>query len=318
MRIEYDEQGNPKIIRSETREQPDETKKNPHKFYSIPYLKAELLNAFNADDEVWIEEKIDGTNVSCEIDENNNYRCYGRKFELGDWYTNRGAYEKLLMLEDKIRTALPNDFQLYFEYLTLHHVRYSPDKENELYLIGIRNKTTKQYMVPSGVYQIAQILGVETPACLYHGLFRDWSIAENLVGTSKFGAIKGEGVIVKARDTKHGIKMIKIVADDFREVMKYDPARVQAKLDNERAKIEKAKEIVTEARIRKQLYNMIDEGIISTIEGITEEEKNIAIKNIGRRIYDDCIKEEPQFIIEFGKDFGKYSFLLSKQFINQL
>ena len=63
---------------------------------------------------------------------------------------------------------------------------------------------------------------------------------------------------------------------------------------------------------------MMDEGIISKVDGITNEEKIVAIKNIGKRIYDDCIKEEPEFVIDFGKDFGKYSFMLSKKFIESL
>lgn len=318
MKVEKDEHGNVTIIRSEFKDEPDENKKNPHKFYDIPYLQSKYLDAFASNEEVWIEEKIDGTNVSCEVDENDNFRCYGRRYELGTWYTNRGAYQKLLELEDKIRTAIPKEFQLYFEYLTIHHVRYSTDKENQLYLIGVRNKTTGQYMIPSGVYAMAKLIGVETPACLYHGLFRDWSIAESLVGKSEFGAKQGEGVIVKGRDANRGIKMVKIVADDFREIMKHDPARAQAKMNAELAKREKAREVVTDARIRKQLYNMVDEGIISTVENMTEEEKAIAVKNIGKRIYDDCIKEELDFVLDFGKDFGKYSFLLSKQYINIL
>jgi hypothetical protein len=48
------------------------------------------------------------------------------------------------------------------------------------------------------------------------------------------------------------------------------------------------------------------------------KKKIVAIKNIGRRIYDDCIKEEPDFVVEFSKDFGKYSFILSKKFIESL
>lgn len=318
MRVEYDAQGNAKLIRSEFNEQPDENRKNPSKFYDIPYLQTKVLDTFEPTDEVWIEEKIDGTNVSCEIDDNDEFKCYGRRYELGTWYTNRGAYQQLLELEDTVRTLLPPEFKLYFEYLTLHHVRYSADKENKLYLIGVKNKVDDKYLIPSGVYQIAKLIGVETPACLYHGLFRDWSIAQSLVGKSEFGAKQGEGVIVKGRDNKHGIKMVKIVADDFREIMKYDATRVQAKLDDELRKREKAKEIVTEARIRKQLYNMRDEGIIGEVEGMTTEDKVVAIKNIGRRIYDDCIKEELDFVLEFGKDFGKYSFILSKIYINSL
>ena len=318
MKINYDENGNPIVVRSEHKDKADENKKNPNKFYHIPYLQYIDLDTFSSYEEVWIEEKIDGTNISCEIDNDNKFRCYGRRFELGDWYTNRGAYQKLLELEDIIRSTLTDKLILYFEYLTLHHVRYSADKENGVYLIGAKDKTTGMYLLPSRVYQIAKLIGVETPKCFYHGPFKDWSIAESLVGKSEFGAVKGEGVIVKAYDKKRGIKMVKIVTDDFREVMKYDPSRAQAKMNDELAKREKAKEIVTDARIRKQLLNMVDEGIIPSLNGLSKEEKTTAIKNIGRRVYDDCIKEEPEFVLEFGKDFGRFSFMLSKKYIENL
>lgn len=318
MRVEYDTNGNARVIRSEHTDTPDENRKNPRKFYDIPYLQAKVLDTFSANEEVWIEEKIDGTNISCEIDTENKFRCYGRRYELGEWYTNRGAYQKLLDLEEKVRDVLGNRYTAYFEYLTLHHVRYSADKENGVYLIGIRDKETNKYLTPNKVASFAIKLGVDTPAILYYGTFDNWELAKSLVGMSKFGAKQGEGVIVKAYDEKRGIKMVKIVADDFREIMKYDPARVQAKMDAELAKREKAATIVTDARIRKQLYNMVDEGIITSVEGMTDKEKVIAIKNIGKRMYDDCVKEELEFVLEFGKDFGKYSFMLSKQYIERL
>lgn len=318
MRVEYDADGNAKIIRSDNKEEPDESKKNPHKFYDIPYLQTKVLDTFSPNEEVWIEEKIDGTNISCEIDEQEMFRCYGRRFELGNWYTNRGAYQKLLEIESKVREHLGKRYTAYFEYLTLHHVRYSADKENGIYLIGVRDKETQKYLTPDKVAGFAIKLGVETPQILYYGTFDNWELAKSLVGISRFGAKQGEGVIVKAYDEKRGIKMVKIVADDFREIMKYDPARVQAKLDAEIRKREKAATVVTDARIRKQLYNMVDEGIISKVEGITKEEKTIAIKNIGKRMYEDCIKEELDFVLEFGKDFGKYSFMLSKKYIESL
>lgn len=318
MQIVKNEDGSLKLIRSTHKDEPDDNKKNTLKFYDIPYLKAEVLDTFAPNEEVWIEEKIDGTNVSCEVDHEGNYRCYGRRFELGEWYTNIGAYEKLLEIEDRVRDAIGTRYKLFFEYLRLHHVRYSPDKENGIYLIGVRDKAAGKWLTPDKVQAWAYQLDLDTPALLYHGPFKDWEHVKGLVGESRFGAKQGEGVIVKASDTKRGIKMVKVVADDFREIMKYDPARVQAKMDAELAKREKAKEIVTEARIRKQLYNMVDEGVISTVEGMTKEDKVNAIKNIGKRVYEDCVKEELDFVLNFGKDFGKYSFIISKQYIEGL
>lgn len=318
MRIEYNEKGEAKVVRSERYDEPDRNKKNPYKFYSIPYLKVDCLETFKPDDIVWIEEKLDGSNVLCEVDNNDDYRCYGNTFELGTWYTNRGAYEKLLEIEDKVRKHIGQTAVVYFEFLSLHHVRYSADKENHLFVIGVKDKTTRKYWTPDKVHELADKLGLEAPAILYHGYFKDWDTAKSLVGESRCGAVHGEGVIVKAYDERYGIKMVKIVAEDFREIMKYDPGRKQAKLDNAMAKKEKAREIVTEARIRKHLYKLVDEGIIDSVEEMTNDNKTKAIKNIGRLIYEDCIKEEPDFVVEFGKDFGTYSFLLSKEYINSL
>lgn len=318
MEIRYDEQGNPIVNRGGCKEQPNADKKITYKFYHIPYLQDKLLDTFGTTEEVWVEEKIDGTNISCELDDCDKFRCYGKNFELGAWYTNRGAWQKLLEIEPVIRKKLPRTYVLYFEYLVLHHVRYSADKENGIYLIGVKDKITEKYLLPSEVYDIADKIGVETPACLYHGQFKNWEYIEQFIGQSEFGAKQGEGIIVKAYDKKKGIKMIKLVTSDFREIMKYDPARVQAKIENEQKKREIAATVVTDARIRKQLYNMVDEGIISCVDGMNQEEKVVAIKTIGKLIYADCIEEEPEFVVNFGKDFGKYSFMLSKNYINKL
>ena len=70
--------------------------------------------------------------------------------------------------------------------------------------------------------------------------------------------------------------------------------------------------------------NLVPEGleqgdyIVDGYSALLKKEKVLAIKNIGKRIYDDCIKEELDFVLEFGKDFGKYSFMLSKQYIERL
>lgn len=318
MKVTYDENGKAQIIRSTYSEQPDRDKVNPFKFKHIDYLQKSCMSTFEPHEMVWIEEKIDGTNVAAHTSEHNEYVCYGRNFELGTWYTNKGAYDKLLLLKDKIKEVLGDKYIAYFEYLTKHHVKYSEDKENGLYLIGVREKATRKYLTPDKVYEIAEKLGVERPVTFYYGPFKDWSIAQSFVGQSAFGAKKGEGVIVKAYDEKSGIKMVKIVADDFREVMKHNPEEAVKKMNAELAKRARASEIVTDARIRKQLFAMMDEGLIQSVDNMSKEDKNIAIKYIGKRIYDDCINEELQFVLDFGKDFGKYSFMISKNFINSL
>lgn len=297
------------------KDNPDKSKINPYRFYSIPYLKDKLLDFFGESEEVWIEEKIDGSNVCCEVDDANQFRCYGRKYELGEWYSNSGSYQKLLAIEDKVRANIPSNLVLYFEYLSKHHVKYADDKVNILYLIGVYDKSTNKYLLPNEVYKYAEVLGLTTPVCFYNGQFKDWSIARGLVGKSAFGAEQGEGVIVKAYDKQTGIKMIKIVGDAFKEVMKQDTAAVQAKIDEAVRKREIVQGVVTPARIRKQLYKMQEEGLISSVENMSEEDRRIAIKHIGGYICADCSAEEPELVESLGKDFGKYAFIISRQYI---
>lgn len=293
-------------------------RENPNRFYNIPYLQKRVMDIFSKDDIVWIEEKIDGTNISCEVDENNKFRCYSRRFELNEQYHHNWAYNKLIALEDKAREYLGTRYIAYFEYLTKHHVQYSEDKQNGIYLIGIKDKETGKYLTPDKVAEFADKLGVEMPALFYHGPFNSWEIAQSLVGKSTFGAETGEGVIVKAYDNKSGIKMVKIVSEEFREIMDVDISRAQARMNDEINKRNNVKEIVTDARIRKQLYAMVDEGIISKVEGMSDSEKQTAMKSIGKRIYADCIKEEPEFVKEFGKTFGSYAFQRCRKFIDEL
>ena len=289
---------------------------NDKQFFSIPYLDNEVVNTFLADETVWVEEKIDGCNVSCEIDTNDKYRCYGMRYELSPEYTCNNSYSKLLDIEDKIRNIIGNKYKIFFEFLYKHHVKYDADKHNKLYVIGLFDKEINKWCTPDIVCDVAKQLNMETPYCFYHGSFISWDNVKQYLGNSMFGAKKGEGIIVKAYSEKYGIKMIKVVTEEFREIMKEpDPAIKQAQLDKQAAKKTKAAEIVTEARIRKQLYNLRDEGIISSVEEMGEQDIDIAVRQIGKLLFADCMKEEPEFVKEFGKEFGKYAAILGREFI---
>lgn len=63
--------------------------------------------------------------------------------------------------------------------------------------------------------------------------------------------------------------------------------------------------IVTRARVQKLLHKMIDDGIL--IEDWSAKEIGIIAKNLGRAIYGDCVKEEPEIVSEIGDGFGKFA-----------
>lgn len=60
---------------------------------------------------------------------------------------------------------------------------------------------------------------------------------------------------------------------------------------------------MTRNRVEKELYKMRDEGIIP--DKIVPEQMGLIAKHLPRRIYQDCVKEEPEMVREAGEYFGK-------------
>lgn len=100
--------------------------------------------------------------------------------------------------------------------------------------------------------------------------------------------------------------VLKIVNSQFSEIKK----------DNHKQKIEdpqklaaKAKasdiveQIVTKNRVQKELYKMIDEGILP--QKIEPQDMRTVAQNLPKRIFEDCIKEENELAVEAGEFFGK-------------
>lgn len=50
--------------------------------------------------------------------------------------------------------------------------------------------------------------------------------------------------------------------------------------------------VVTEARVRKLVYKMVDKGTISRELGGGKKDLGTISKNIGEAIYEDCLKED--------------------------
>lgn len=61
--------------------------------------------------------------------------------------------------------------------------------------------------------------------------------------------------------------------------------------------------IVTEGRVRKLVHKMVDDGLIP--EDWDEHNMGDIARNIGREVYYDCVKEEPETVEQVGALFGK-------------
>ena len=91
----------------------------------------------------------------------------------------------------------------------------------------------------------------------------------------------------------------KIVSNEFSETKKIKQKTIDV---NRETYLELTQSIVTKPRVNKILHKMVDENIIP----IDWDETNMSdiARNIGRLIYDDCVKEESE-IVDKIENFGK-------------
>lgn len=298
-----------------------------YKYFNIPYLKTNKLFFFKKDEEIIIEEKIDGTNISCYIDENNNYCMNGKRYKLNDKYTNGNSMQWLLSIENKIRNfknKYGNNYIFYFEFLSLHHVSYSNEYVEQGFLISIKDIEENKYILQKDLYNISEELDIPHAPILYIGKFTKYENYFDLINHSKLGGnINGretaEGIIIKGASKNNSQKMLKIVSSDFKEIMKYDTKKRDNEIAQRNEIIAEISCVVTEARIRKAVFRILEENSLSTdLKNISDDTKKTLFKNIGREIFYDCKKEEPDIVSKYPKEFGSIAFQLANNFINNL
>ena len=62
--------------------------------------------------------------------------------------------------------------------------------------------------------------------------------------------------------------------------------------------------IVTEARVKKLIMKLVDEGVLN--EDIQPKDMGLVMKNLPKRVFDDCVKEEKDIVIQLGEYAGKF------------
>ena len=95
---------------------------------------------------------------------------------------------------------------------------------------------------------------------------------------------------------------LKIVNEAFQESMKTKEINVEAEAAKTVAQ-EFAKQIVTRNRVEKMLLKLRDEQILGDI--VTPEDMRTVAKNLPNRVYEDCVKEEPEIVQAMGQYAGK-------------
>ena len=293
------------------------------KYRDIERLKESNASLFEKGEPITITEKIDGANCGIRYDaEKDCIVAQSRKNILTPENNLRDFYFYAQKLDkEKVKALLGTDLILYGEWNVSHAVPYPDETRNKMYVFDLYSLSEERYLNPKLAYDIAEQLGLPTVTTFYEGEFQSYEHCLSFVGKTALGGEFGEGVVVKGDN-----KSIKFVGEKFAETKhskikkSLSPEEIEAKAKAE----ETVKSIVTEARINKELLKMIDEGILP----VNWEGKDMGTiaKNLPKRIFADCIKEEPEGIDLIGGDrFGKICNhivmttarkLLGKSFIN--
>lgn len=298
------------------------------KFYSIPYADTNKISLFLPVDYIFIEEKVDGSNASIYF-ENDELHVCSRKFELDNENNLFGCYEWVMSLgRNKLFSVLGNRYVLYFEWLSEgKSVKYDDSAYNKGYVFAVKDVESDSYISQESVYDISNKLQLETVPVLYTGMFTSWKDMLKFVGESRLGATVGEGIVVKSNcDKNHitnsrGQKMLKIVRPEFLE----NTGVLNG--GNDYNEINKSVElydlvlsIVTKARVIKMLYNLAEEGIVSTMDFNNWSEKDInkAKGKLTGILYADCLKEEPDIVKLVGKPFGALAKRISDGYLREI
>lgn len=269
------------------------------------------VDGFEVGDEIVIQEKVDGSNAAIAYDaETNKLVAFSRKHELRYDMTLNGFWNWVQTLDVEPFKKYPN-YVFYGEYLVAHTIRYLPEAYKKFYFYDVYDRENECYLPQVTVKKLSEELNFIYVQTYYTGEFISWEHCKSFMDKSDIAIDTPEGIVIKnmtkLNDPNNRTPFVlKIVNDCFSEIKK----------DNHRQKIEDPQklkekehaqsivdEIVTKRRVEKELFKMRDEGILP--EKMTPQDMQLVAKNLPKRIYDDCIKEEKELVESAGEPFGK-------------
>lgn len=271
------------------------------------------VGILNAGDQIVIQEKLDGANASFKR-RGNEIVAFSRNTQLNSDNNLRGFYEWTQMLD---ASKLLEDVIYFGEWLVKHKLDYGSNM-NQFYLFDIYNEFTQEYVNFSMVKDESKRLDLKLIPLFYEGLYESFEHLQSFVGKSILGK-EGEGIVVKNinyTDNYGRQQFVKLVSDAFREVQKQ-----KAPKDPNFQSVEDIfiLECLTEARVEKLLYKLVDEGILD--EEFEIENMGVILKNLNIRVYEDIMKEESDSLNDFEerdirKSIGKKLPTIVKQIIS--
>ena len=274
-------------------------------------MRRSNAGAFHIGDHIQITEKIDGANCSVRYNtETQQLDAFSRKTELNYSNTNRGFWNFSQTLDASKFAKYPN-YIFFGEWLVRHSIAYDSEKYNHWYVYDVYDAQWENYLPQTTVKDLCDELGLEYVHVLYDGKFQGWDHVRTFLHAPGYGDSQ-EGVVVKRQgllnsddvESPANPSYIKIVNQEFTETKAHTPKEVDQQKEVARATAQEVmSQVVTEARVRKEIHKMVDEGLLP--EEITPQDMKTIAQHLPKRIYDDCVKEEPEIVASAGELGGK-------------
>ena len=277
-------------------------------------VRPKNTGAFEPGDIIQITTKIDGANASVAWDETTGkLEIFSRTNLLDSPGALRGFYDYVKTeVEPKTDWSKYDGYVFFGEWCVKHTVGYNKDWHNKWRVYDIWAKPIGGYLTQLTVKDICRELGLEYIEELYYGPFISWDHCKSFLNKSTAYGPEQEGIVIK-NQTKLGNEntrapaYLKIVNDCFKESQHSKKEKKPVDPAIEAAKAEAAKlaaSIVTEARVRKLILKLVDEGKLPA--ELQPKDMGAVMKILPRLVFEDCVKEENETVKLLGEYAGKY------------
>jgi len=310
----------------------DELEPVQKKFIDIDYIREDDLvigkkedgtdavrpkntGAFEPGDIIQITTKIDGANASIAWDETTGkLEIFSRTNLLDQPGALRGFYDYTKTeVEPKTDWSKYDGYVFFGEWCVGHSIKsYNKDWFNKWRVYDIWSKTTGCYLSQQTVKDICREIGLDYIEELYYGPFISWDHCKSFLNKSTAYGPEQEGIVIKNQsklnnDNNRAPAYLKIVNERFKESQHSKKEKKPLDPEAEAAKAEAAKlaaSIVTEARVRKLILKLVDEGLVPV--ELQPKDMGTVMKQLPKRCFADCLKEEPETVKQLGEFAGKF------------
>ena len=278
-------------------------------------IRPKNTGAFEPGDIIQITTKIDGANASIAWDETTSkLEIFSRTNLLNSPGALRGFYGYVKTeIEPKTDWSIYKDFVFFGEWCVGHTIKsYNKEWFNKWRVYDIWCKSAGCYVSQEQVKAICKQLSLDYIEELYYGPFISWDHCKSFLNKSIAYGPEQEGIVIKNQsklnnENNKAPAYLKIVNECFKESQHSKKEKKTLDPEVEAAKAEAVKlaaSIVTEARVRKLILKLVDEGLVPA--ELQPKDMGTVMKQLPKRCFDDCLKEESETVKQLGEFAGKF------------